>query len=63
MELFTTVMTWLNAEDEPVTLQRDGVYALLTWRDFNQPAPEPLTFRTAALLFILAIGLPALILS
>ena len=61
MELFTHVLNWLNAEENNETvLQRDGVYALLSWRDFNQPAVPAFTFRTAALLFILAVGLPVL---
>jgi hypothetical protein len=65
MELMNHLMAWLNAEEEhnETVLQRDGVFALLSWRDFNQPAQSVFTFRTAALLFILAVGLPVLVLS
>lgn len=61
MELFNHLMNWLNAEDSETILQRDGVYALLSWRDFNQPAQPLLTFRAAALLFIFAVALPVLV--
>lgn len=63
MELYNHLMNWLNAEEESTVLQRDGIYALLTWKDLNQPAEPVFTFRTAAFLFIIAVGLPVLVLA
>lgn len=66
MELLTPIMNWLNAEEinNETVLQRDGVFAMLSWRDFNQPTQAPnFSFRTAAMIFILAVGLPVLVLS
>lgn len=63
MDIIANTMNWLNAEESSneVTLQRDGVYALLSWRDFNQPVQaDCFSFRTAAWLFILAVGVPVL---
>lgn len=62
MELYNHLITWLNAEEEQTVLQRDGIYALLTWKDLNQPAEPVFTFRMAALLFIVAVGVPVLML-
>lgn len=62
MSIMINAMDWLNDEEtaSEVILQRDGVYALLSWRDFNQPPQPGFTFRTAAWLFILAVGVPVL---
>lgn len=60
---FDTIINWLNDEPQQTVLQRDGVYALVTWRDFNQPQEGMLNFRTAAWLFILGAGFQALVLS
>ncbi len=56
------LIQWLNDEAEDIILQRDNAFAMLTWRDFNQPAESPFNLQTAAWLFILATGIPVLML-
>jgi hypothetical protein len=56
------LIQWLNDEAEEIILQRDNAFAMLTWRDFNQPAENPFNLQTAAWLFILATGIPVLML-
>lgn len=62
MEIIATTMNWLNAETEEqgTVLQRDGVYALLSWRDLNQQPRQAFDMHTAAWMFILAVGVPVL---
>lgn len=57
------VINWINAEPQETVLQRDGVYALLSWRDFNQPEESLVNARTIAWMFILGAGFQALMLS
>jgi hypothetical protein len=64
--MLTTVIDWLNAEtenDTRITLQRDGIYALLSWRDFNQPPVPLFTMRTAAWLFVFGMAIPLWVLA
>jgi|GEM_PF-6730972 len=60
MELISTMIHWLNDEDHPVVLQRDDVFAMLTWKDFNQAQPPLFTAQTAMWLFVIGAGLPLL---
>ncbi len=57
------VINWLNNEAEEIILQRDNAFAMLSWRDFNQPAENPFNLQTAAWLFLFATGIPLLMLS
>jgi len=56
------LIQWLNDEADDIILQRDNAFALLTWRDFNQPADNLFTLQTAAWLFILVTGVPLVLL-
>ena len=58
-----TILDWLNAEAEPIILQRDNTFAMLSWRDFNQQPEALFNFQTAAWLFLITAGLPLLCLS
>ncbi len=51
---------WLNNEAETVILQREGTFAMLTWKDFNQPPAALFTFQTAVWLFLFTAGVPLL---
>jgi hypothetical protein len=62
--LLLKTVNWLNQEpvETTVRLQRDGLYAFLSYADLTQP-PQPLvTFRTFSWLLILAVGLPVVFL-
>lgn len=65
MKLLTKAINWLNAEPEETTiLQRDGVFALLTWKDLTQQAePVTLTFRAAMAIFIVVVAIPVIVMS
>ncbi|PZP38925.1 MAG: hypothetical protein DI585_05870 [Pseudomonas fluorescens] len=58
-----SILEWLNNEPETVVLQRDNAFAMLTWKDFNQPAEAFINMQTIAWLFILAAGIPVLMMS
>jgi hypothetical protein len=58
-----TIIHWLNDEPEAIRLQRDNTFAMLTWRDFNQPQPPMFTMQMAVWLFLITAGLPLLMLS
>jgi len=57
------IIDWLNNDAEEIVLQRDNAFAMLSWRDFNQPAENAFNLHTAAWLFLFAAGLPLLMLS
>lgn len=57
------IIQWLNDEANDIILQREGTFALLSWRDFNQPAEPVFTLHTAVWLFLLGSGIPLLMLS
>ena len=54
---------WLNNDAETIILQREGTFAMLTWKDFNQQPAALFTLQTAMWLFVLTAGLPLLMLS
>jgi hypothetical protein len=51
----------MNEEVEDTVLQRDGNFAMLTWRDFNQPQPVGLSLPVVAYLIIMGAALPLLL--
>lgn len=63
--LLLKTVNWLNAEPEDriVRLQRDGLYAFLSYADLTQPPAPLITFRNLAWLLILAVGLPVVFLA
>ena len=65
MKLLMNTINWLNAEPtETTVLQRDGVFALLTWKDLTQQAePLTLTFRAAMTIFIVVVAVPLIVMS
>ncbi len=54
------LINWLNADAENIILQREGTFAMLTWKDFNQPQDALFTFQTAVWLFLFTAGVPLL---
>lgn len=58
-----TIIDWLN--DEPrqgPLMQRDGVYALLSWRDIrHNAAVGGLDLRSVLMMAVLIVGLPVLL--
>lgn len=63
--LLLKFVTWLNAqpEDRIIRLQRDGLYAFISYADLTQPPAPLLTFRSIAWVLILVIGLPVVFLA
>lgn len=62
--LLLKTVNWLNDEptESAIRLQRDGLYAFISYADLTQPPAPLFTFRTVAWLLILAVGLPVVFL-
>ncbi len=62
--LLLKTVNWLNTEPKEATirLQRDGLYAFISYADLTQPPAPLVTFRTVSWLLILAVGLPVVFL-
>ncbi len=63
--LLLKTVNWLNAEPQARTirLQRDGLYAFISYADLTQPPAPIITFRSVAWLLILVVGLPVVFLA
>lgn len=53
-----SLLDWLNEETTETVLQRDDVFAMLTWKDLNQAQPVGLSAPVVASLFVMGAILP-----